>query len=90
MQQASSDCTALVLDRAAGTTTLASCSAGDPAHRVVENTQRGDRTTLPDRREAGWSVVVDAGAEAPATDVSSGKLDAVLDPRLATQSVRLD
>lgn len=89
-EPAASDCTALVLDRAAGTTTHAGCAAGDPTHRVVENTRRGDRAILPDRRNAGWSVVVDAGSDSAVHDVSSGKLEAVLDSRLATQSVHLD
>lgn len=88
--QPSSHCTALALDRTAGTTTPTTCSIGDQPHRLVENSQRGDRAALSPARDTDWSVIVDAGTETADADVSGGKLDANLDPRLAARSVRLD
>ncbi len=82
----STDCTALVLDRTAGTTSLSSCEAAAEPMRVVMTSQRGDRHNLASSRDDGWSVVVDA--EADVTPVTS--IDAKLDPSFGQRAVQLD
>lgn len=82
----STECSALVLDRKAGTTALAACDAAASPLHVLHRTQRGDRFVVADHPSTDWSVVVDAGSDATADSMIEPRLDA----RLGQTGIRLD
>lgn len=87
-----SDCSALVLDRSTGTTSLAACAGIQQPMRMVQFTQRADRHVPGQPADSAWRVVVDADGDGPVTGrtVAETSIDATIDPRLGQRAVQLD